>query len=60
MAGGILLTVAGIWVLAQVLRGDALGRLGIVESSSPPAAASVGGVGDGFIGHVGDKTLVGS
>jgi len=23
MAGGILLTVAGIWVLAQVLRGDA-------------------------------------
>lgn len=28
-ASGIVLVIAGIWVLAQVLGGDALGRLGI-------------------------------
>lgn len=29
-AGGFLLILAGVWVLAQVLKGDALGRLGLV------------------------------
>lgn len=29
-ASGIFLVVAGVWVLAQVLRGEALQRLGIV------------------------------
>jgi hypothetical protein len=28
-AAGILLAVLGVWVLAQVLGGNALGRLGI-------------------------------
>lgn len=28
-AAGMLLIVAGVWVLAQVLAGDLLGRLGI-------------------------------
>lgn len=28
-AAGVLLMVMGAWVLAQVLAGDALGRLGI-------------------------------
>jgi hypothetical protein len=32
--GGILLTIAGVWVLAQVLRGNALGRLGITGEPS--------------------------
>ncbi|HEX6869896.1 MAG TPA: hypothetical protein VF163_02255 [Micromonosporaceae bacterium] len=35
MSAGILLTVAGVWVLAQVLRGNALGRLGITGEPSP-------------------------
>ena len=28
--GGILIAVTGIWVLAQLLFGDALGRLGVM------------------------------
>lgn len=28
-AAGALLIIAGVWVLAQLLAGDALGRLGI-------------------------------
>lgn len=31
-AGGVLLIVAGVWVLAQVLAGHALQRLGIAGS----------------------------
>lgn len=33
MAGGIVLTLAGIWVLCQVFGGNALARLGIVKGS---------------------------
>jgi hypothetical protein len=29
---GILLIIIGVWITSQVLLGDALGRLGIVES----------------------------
>jgi len=35
MTAGVLLTVAGIWVLAQVLGGNALGRLGIAGEAEP-------------------------
>jgi hypothetical protein len=28
-AGGLVLVIAGVWVLAQILRGGALDRLGI-------------------------------
>lgn len=31
-AGGVLLVVAGVWVLAQVLAGKALQRLGIADT----------------------------
>lgn len=30
-AAGTLLIVAGVWVLFQVLGGDALGRLGVTQ-----------------------------
>lgn len=30
MTGGTVLTIAGVWILAQVLRGNALSRLGVV------------------------------
>lgn len=29
--GGVLIAVAGIWVLAQLLFGDVLGRLGVIN-----------------------------
>lgn len=35
-AGGVLLVVAGAWVLCQVLGGDALGRLGITGQPTEP------------------------
>lgn len=34
-AGGIVLALAGVWVLCQVLGGNALERLGITGQSSP-------------------------
>jgi hypothetical protein len=33
-AAGILLMLAGVWVLAQVLAGGALGRLGLIPTAS--------------------------
>ena len=36
MTGGVLLTIAGVWVLAQVLGGNALGRLGITGEPTQP------------------------
>jgi hypothetical protein len=36
-AGGVLLVIAGIWVLCQVLGGDALTRLGVTTDGSDPA-----------------------
>lgn len=40
---GLLLIIAGVWVLTQVLGGDALGRLGITSPTSgglPPNAST--------------------
>jgi hypothetical protein len=31
-AGGVLLILAGVWVLAQLFGGDLLARLGLVKS----------------------------
>lgn len=33
--GGLLLVIAGVWVLTQVLAGDALQRLGLIEKTEP-------------------------
>lgn len=30
-AAGAVLILAGVWILAQVLAGDALGRLGVLD-----------------------------
>lgn len=30
-SSGVLMILAGVWVLAQLLKGDALHRLGIVD-----------------------------
>lgn len=35
-ASGAVLVVAGVWVLCQVFGGDALGRLGIVDTGNTP------------------------
>lgn len=32
MRGGLLIAVGGVWLLCQVLGGNALGRLGLVGS----------------------------
>lgn len=32
-SGGVLLVVAGVWVLCQVLGGDALKRLGLIDAA---------------------------
>lgn len=31
-AGGVVLILAGVWVLAQLFAGDLLARLGLVQS----------------------------
>jgi len=36
VTGGLLLVVGGIWVLSQVLGGNALGRLGISGQGTQP------------------------
>jgi hypothetical protein len=38
----VVLAIAGLWVLFQVLGGDALGRLGI---AGPPTVAGKSGLG---------------
>jgi len=40
--GGIVLVVAGVWVLCQVLGGDALKRLGLVGQEAPADDGKVG------------------
>lgn len=46
--GKLLLIVAGVWVLAQVFGGDALGRLGIAGSGTKPKTTQSGpGAGGG-------------
>jgi len=38
MAGGMVLMLAGVWLAAQVLKGDLLGRLQVLDGGSGPAA----------------------
>jgi len=33
--GGVLLVLAGVWVLCQVLGGNALERLGVITADAP-------------------------
>lgn len=46
---GILLALVGVWVLTQVLGGNALGRLGVIDNSGAVqnAGSSVGGAAAG-------------
>lgn len=39
-SGGVLLVLAGVWVLCQVLGGDALDRLGIIGQNSSSSGGS--------------------
>jgi hypothetical protein len=43
-AGGILLALAGVWVLTQVLGGDALKRLGVTGKASADEGGALGGI----------------
>lgn len=46
MNGGLLVAGLGVWVLCQVFGGGALGRLGIIDtSSSAPAVTPSAGAG---------------
>lgn len=47
MNGKVLLIVAGVWVLAQVFGGDALGRLGIAGSGTVPKTTTSSPSGGG-------------
>lgn len=40
--GGVLLIVAGTWVLCQVWGGNALGRLGITGQATEPGTTGLG------------------
>lgn len=42
MKAGVLLTIAGAWVLSQILGGNALGRLGITGEPTKPGTTSSG------------------
>lgn len=44
--GGVVLVIAGVWVLCQVLGGDALNRLGLVTSEQAPPEDPGLGFGD--------------
>jgi len=54
VSGGIVLLIAGVWVVSQVLGGNALKRLKIVDDSSvaasPGSGSSAGGSIGGMIG----------
>jgi len=41
-AGGVLLIIAGVWVMTQVLGGKALERLGLTGQSAPADDGNVG------------------
>lgn len=46
-AGGIVLAIAGVWVLCQVLGGNALNRLGVTgQATSSTASPEFGSVPD--------------
>ena len=48
-ASGAVLVLAGVWVLAQVLGGDALRRLHIVGGSDTPPPVVAGSPGTGTV-----------
>jgi hypothetical protein len=50
VSGKALLIVTGIWVLAQVFAGDALGRLGIAGAGTTPKTTNSAPSGTGDIG----------
>lgn len=50
---GVVITVAGLWVLCQVFGGNALGRLGISGSPDKPKTSAEGGSGLGGKGSTG-------
>jgi hypothetical protein len=45
---GVLLVVAGAWVLCQVLGGNALGRLGVIAQAPTTVDDVVSAVGGGL------------
>lgn len=47
---GILLIVAGIWVGTQILGGDALGRLKLIQANPP---STLGAAGQGIVQGIG-------
>ncbi|MCW2754657.1 MAG: hypothetical protein JWQ32_2068 [Marmoricola sp.] len=64
-ANGLVVAIAGIWVLCQLFGGDALGRLGIISepatnplnlggsSSNAPSGSGLGGFAGGAGGGAG-------
>jgi hypothetical protein len=46
-AGGLVLIIAGAWVLTQVLGGDALGRLGVTGNATQPGTTGIAASGVG-------------
>ena len=46
---GVVLIIAGAWVLCQVLGGNALGRLGITGQTAQSPGAALGGAVGGAI-----------
>lgn len=49
-SSGVVLAIAGVWVLCQVFGGNALGRLGISGAPDTPAGAKSGLDGSGSTG----------
>jgi hypothetical protein len=47
-AGGLVLVIAGVWVLCQVLGGDALARLGVAGPVEPDRDIGVPVPDDGY------------
>lgn len=45
-SGGVVLVIAGVWVLCQVLGGDALNRLGLIGQSTDSSSSEFGNVPD--------------
>jgi hypothetical protein len=45
-AGGVLLVLGGVWVLCQVLGGNALERLGVIGADTTAATPEFGNVPD--------------
>lgn len=44
---GVLLFIAGVWVLCQAFKGQALQRLGVIGGGAPGSTSSGSGSGSG-------------